>query len=149
MAVTYRVFEAGDEYALVELMEELGYEISVDSVIDRVGKIRRNSGEVIVAEGVVGVSESEQGGLLGCINAIIDVRLAEGVCGEVVSLVVAEHSRGAGVGKGLTLAAESWLRLRCDRIRVRANALRERAHSFYRSLGYEEIKTQKIFIKHL
>lgn len=103
--------------------------------------MRAQGGEVLVAElgGVV----------VGCINAIIDIRLAEGKSGEIVSLVVSEGHRGMGIGKALVKTAESWLSSRCDNIRVRANAIRRDAHEFYRSLGYQEIKSQKVFTKNV
>ena len=34
-------------------------------------------------------------------------------------------------------------------IAVRSNALRLKAHAFYEHLGYQVVKTQKAFLKHL
>jgi aminoglycoside 3-N-acetyltransferase len=84
-----------------------------------------------------------------CVGAIIDARLAAGISGEIVSLVVSEQHRGSGIGRGLVEFAESWLTQRVVKIRVRANSLRSEAHEFYIRRGYQESKTQKIFEKYV
>lgn len=89
------------------------------------------------------------GEVLGCVSAIIDARLAEGLKGEIVSLVVSEEARGKGLGKGLIREAENWLSGNVSIIRVRANALRERSHLVYESLGYRKEKSQVILLKRL
>lgn len=141
MTIVYREFKDADQAGLVSLMSELGYEVDHDALCHRISGIRAQGGEVLVAElgGVV----------VGCVNAIIDIRLAEGKFGEVVSLVVSQDHRNMGVGKALVKGAEHWLSSRCDIIRVRANAIRGEAHAFYRLLGYEEIKSQKVFAKNM
>jgi GNAT superfamily N-acetyltransferase len=87
--------------------------------------------------------------VVGCVGAIIDARLAAGVNGEIVSLVVLEPFRGRGIGKRLVEVAEAWLAAFVGRIRVRANTRRVDAHRFYADAGYQEVKTQKIFQKAL
>jgi GNAT superfamily N-acetyltransferase len=77
----------------------------------------------------------------------MDARLAEGVYAEIVSLIVAQEARGKGIGKELLQEAESWAGKRVNKIRIRANEIRNSAHAFYKNQGYEEIKSQKIFIK--
>ena len=122
-------------------MSELGYEVDRNTLCRRIDSIRAHGGEVIVAEA--------GGEVIGCINSIIDIRLAEGKTGEIVSLVVSKEHRGLGIGKALVKSAESWLGSRCDIIRVRANTIRNEAHDFYKLLGYKEIKSQKIFTKNV
>ncbi len=141
MDIIYREFKDADQVSLSSLMSELGYELDCNILCNRIGDIRAHGGEVIVAE--LG------GAVIGCINAIIDIRLAEGKVGEIVSLVVSEEHRGMGIGKALVKRAESWLSSRCDLIRVRANTIRREAHDFYRLLGYQEIKSQKVFTKNV
>lgn len=123
-----------------ELVKELGYDVDDSALSRRINAIRDKGGEVIVA--------SIDGLAVGCINTIIDIRLAEGLTGELVSLVVSAMHRGEGIGKGLVLHAESWFKTKgCHTIRVRANAVRKDAHRFYLGMGFKEIKTQKIFTK--
>lgn len=139
MNTIYRKYTHQDIQALIPLMAQLGYDHSEQALSNNVSAVRKQGGEVFVAE--------VSGNVLGCVSALIDVRLAEGVKGEVVSLVVSEDARGRGIGKGLVLEAEQWLAGKVSVIRVRANALREQAHLFYESLGYRKEKTQAILIK--
>ncbi|MCA9920429.1 MAG: hypothetical protein KC445_20880, partial [Anaerolineales bacterium] len=64
-----------------ELLQALGYDLAISNMAENVREIRARGGEVFVAE--------RNGRLVGCVAAIIDVRLGGGICGEIVSLVVA------------------------------------------------------------
>jgi GNAT superfamily N-acetyltransferase len=67
---------------------------------------------------------------------------------DVAGLVVAENSRGTGVGKSLMARAEEWAIERgCQIIHLRTNVKRAAAHAFYERLGYRHTKTQKAFVK--
>jgi GNAT superfamily N-acetyltransferase len=69
---------------------------------------------------------------------------------EISGLVVAEGNLSRGFGKLLLDTIEQWVRrIDCEVIAVRSNAVRQRAHRFYRNNGYELVKTQKIFRKNL
>ena len=120
-------------------MNQLGYSLEVGELQNNIRAIRERGGEVIVA--------AERSEVVGCVCVLMDARLAEGVYAEIVSLVVSENCRGTGIGKGLVTEAEKWSGEKVNKIRVRANAIRDNAHRFYKSLGYDEIKTQKIFRK--
>jgi len=139
MNIIYRKFKEIDQVNLVSLMSELGYDVDRNTLRGRIDSLRAHGGEVIVAE--------TEGEVIGCINPIIDIRLAEGKAGEIVSLIVSKEHRGLGIGKALVKSAESWLGSRCDIIRVRANTIRDDAHDFYKILGYQEVKSQKVFTK--
>jgi len=140
MSIIYRIVSSKDINALVGLMQELGYKVETNTLIHRLDNIKAQGGEVIVAE----INNI----VIGCIHALIDIRLAEGKAGEIVSLVVSIDHRSSGVGKKLTLQAESWLKEKgCSKIRIRANELRTKAHNFYLSQGFIEVKKQKIFEK--
>jgi len=102
-------------------------------------EIYKKGGEIFVAE--------KNGEAIGSVCVLIDARLAEGVYAEIVSLIVSEKEQGKGIGKELVKKAEAWASKRVNKIRVRANEIRNSAHAFYKNQGYEEIKTQKIFIK--
>ena len=136
-----RSYRDEDLSNLLPLLKELGYSVSEPVLRSRIEAIRGQNGEVFVKE--------HHGKVVGCINAIIDVRLAEGICGELVSLVVSENYRGRGAAKELIGYAEEWLSQRCTVIRVRANSIRQQAHKIYEKLGYSEIKSQKIFVKYI
>jgi len=141
MNIIYREFKEIDQVKLASLMTELGYDVDRNTLCRRIDSIRAHGGEVIVAE--------TGGEVIGCINSIVDIRLAEGKAGEIVSLIVSKDHRGLGIGKALVKSAELWLGSRCNIIRVRANAIRKEAHDFYKALGYQEIKSQKVFTKNV
>jgi N-acetylglutamate synthase-like GNAT family acetyltransferase len=130
-----------DLAAIVQLMNELGYSVNKELIEDRLEKISQRNGRVIVA-----VDKAEN--VLGCVHAFIDLRLAEGEVGEIVSLVVNHDSQGQGIGTELLKKAMEWIQgTGCTKVKVRANTIRKEAHQFYRNHGFEEVKTQKIFLK--
>ncbi len=141
MSISVRLYLEADRFALQQLMTELGYSLNDDEMVDHIREIRAKDGEVFVAE--------VAGSVVGCICAIIDVRLAAGKYGELVSLTVTRNYQGSGIGTILVRHGESWLRTRVNKIRVRANTIRNKAHGFYEALDYKPIKSQKIFIKEL
>ena len=136
-----RKYETGDAGALEQLLDELGYRVSAAEVEKRIAAIRDSAGEVFVKE--------LDGQVVGCVNVVLAARLASGIHGEIASLVVLAGYRGRGIGKELVAHAEAWLARRVGSVRIRANAVRERAHRFYRRLGYRETKTQKVFFKEI
>ena len=121
------------------LMSELGYDVASSELRHNILEIYRKGGEIFIAE--------KDGEAAGSICVLMDARLAEGVYAEIVSLIVSDKARGCGIGKGLVKEAESWARRRVDKIRVRANEIRAGAHAFYKGQGYEEVKSQKVFVK--
>lgn len=129
-----------DTDELVKLMLELGYKVKKNELSCRIKLIKSRGDKLIVAE--------KDGAISGVVQALIDIRLAEGKVGEIVSLVVRDELRGKGIGKALIKQAkESLTTSGCTSIRVRANEIRKEAHEFYKDLGFIEKKTQKIFEK--
>lgn len=137
--IDYRIAVESDAEDLVKLLRELGYEATRTEVLQRIQHIQRNGGFVLVAE--------EGAKVVGSINVIIDIRLAEGVAGEIVSLVVTRDYQGQGIGRELVRRSEALASKDCPFFRVRANTKRHDAHQFYKSIGFTEIKSQKIFKK--
>ncbi len=139
--VEYQAVSLIDSSKLQPLLKQLGYDRSVTLIESNIREIRDRGGEVFIAR-----CGSE---IVGCIAAIIDVRLAAGKQGEIVTLVVMDRFRQKGIGAQLLRCAEQWLSPQVSSIRVRANATREKAHQFYIHMGYTESKTQKIFSRKL
>ncbi len=134
-----KVAEPEDATEIVELLRELGYETKPDLVSRRISNIKTRKGEVILA-----LNEDRE--ILGCVHVFVDLRLAEGEVGEIVSLVVKSEMRGQGIGKYLVRQACRWLTNQgCPTARVRANTVREKAHQFYENRGFKQQKTQKVF----
>jgi GNAT superfamily N-acetyltransferase len=139
MTINYRRLQETDFNGLIKLMFALGYTIEE-------GEFKKTVQEITKRDGVIFIAE-KQSRVIGSSCAIIDARLAEGIFGEIVSLVISKELRGFGVGKQLVYMSEEWLYKRVNTIRIRANVIREDAHSFYNHLGYQEKKEQKVFIK--
>ena len=110
----------------------------------RFNRVRqRNIGEVFVAVD----SESR---VVGWTHVVERFHLEDEPFVELAGLVVDESARSVGVGATLLRAAESWAREQGhDRLRVRSNVVRERAHCFYAREGYAERKRQIVFDKPL
>lgn len=124
-----------------QLMHELGYPVPEEEVRFNIDQIDRRNGITLVAE--------SGGKVVGCLSAVVNAGLAEGMFGEIVSLVVSKQHRGSGIGRRLVSQAEDWLKPQVKKIRVRANSIRLEAHQFYQSLGYKEVKTQISFMKYV
>jgi N-acetylglutamate synthase-like GNAT family acetyltransferase len=139
MKITIRQLSQDDIKIVQQLMHELGYPLDEEELLFNINIINQRNGIILVAE--LG------GNVVGCLSAVINVSLAEGMFGEIVSLVVSREYRGSGIGKCLIKQAEDWLKPKVEKIRIRANSIRLEAHKFYKSLGYIEVKTQISFIK--
>lgn len=87
----YRTAKTTDVPALVSLMGELGYSHTEESISTNLQCVENHGGAVFVAV--------QDGSIVGCVCAIIDVRLAAGECGEIASLVVSGDHRQKGIGK--------------------------------------------------
>jgi ribosomal protein S18 acetylase RimI-like enzyme len=139
MNITIRQFIKNDVKRVQLLMHELGYPLEEDELLFNIEMIKQRNGLILVAE--------IDGHIVGCLSAVINASLVEGVLGEIISLVVSAEYRGSGIGTNLVQQAEDWLKPKVKKIRIRANSIRLEAHKFYKSLGYKEVKTQISFAK--
>ena len=138
----YREIKQEDFESVSELLIQLGYNVSKDELKFRMARITANE------KGNVFVALSDSAKIIGCVQALIDTRLAGGNFGEVVSLIVDEKYRGNGIGKNLIDKASEWLKSKGERrLRIRCNIIRDETHRFYQHLGFSEKKSQKIFEK--
>jgi GNAT superfamily N-acetyltransferase len=134
--------QSTDAEALAPLLRQLGYDNSAASIAETLDSIHATQGKVLLAK--------YSGRVVGCLHALIDVRLAEGTFAEFVSIVVDENFRGRGIGKNLMRDAEAYLKNEgCQNLRIRANTIREESHSIYLSQGFDLVKSQHIFVKAL
>jgi GNAT superfamily N-acetyltransferase len=92
------------------------------------------------------VAALPEGDVVGWVGVYILRAVELDAFAEISGLVVNEALRSRGIGKALLHAAEDWAR-RAGRtaISVKSNIIRDRAHRFYVSNGYELVKTQQIF----
>lgn len=135
--------EIRDAEELAGLTSQLGYPTTADQTRERMQRLddlRR--GRVLVAEA--------DGRVMGWIHVAAEHCLEAEPWAEVRGLVVDERWRGRGVGTELIRHAEAWAREEgLALLRLRTNVVRERAHEFYRRLGFRQLKTQHVFVKEL
>ena len=133
-----------DAPQITALLHQLGYP-DTEQMVKRRLEVLDTQADTIVL-----VAENDRRQLTGCIQVVIANRLAEGPYGEIASLVIDENDRGHGVGRQLVGSAADWLMDHgMERLRVRCNAIREDAHSFYARLGFHVTKSQKVFDRDL
>jgi GNAT superfamily N-acetyltransferase len=126
------------------LAEQLGYPSMGAQVRVRLEEMRDSDRYAVYVAEIFG-------GTIGGWIGVYVCRTVEMDSWAIISgLIVDQTIRSQGIGKALLRAAEDWARRRgCGAISVLSNVKRDRAHRFYRSNGYEHIKTQKSFLKHL
>ena len=142
---TYPIRNASidDAPAISALTAQLGYAADPSAIARRLQRILLEKDScVLVAE--------ENGTVVGWIHAAI-VQLIESVLrAEIGGLIVGEKHQRKGIGKQLIAAVENWaLEHGAEELSVRCNTKRVDAHLFYKSLEFEQIKTQITFRKPL
>ncbi len=132
-----------DSPTIAGLCGQLGYPSTPEEVAHRLRQILSWQGQVLF------VAEVE-GNVAGWIHIQVYPLPEMDLHAELGGLVVDEAHRSRGIGKLLVEKAEAWARAQgCCEMRVRSNVIRQRAHHFYQSNGYENIKTQFTFRKFL
>ena len=135
--VTCRLMREGDAERVAALSGELGYPSTAAQILARKAELDR------VGKSAVFVADSPDAGVIGWVIVCEMGSLELDPNAEVKGLVVGEAARGRGVGALLMDAAEAWARERgLAEMVVRSNVIRERAHAFYKRIGYEEQKKQ-------
>ena len=121
----------GDAARLVELIHELGHEVTEKQVRKNLAALRKIGETPIVA-----TLNKRVIGLVGMHRMVTVHRPAP--VGRIPVLVVAKEAQGLGLGRMLVGAVEQWCRKKgCQLIEVTSNDRRAAAHAFYRHMGYE------------
>lgn len=129
-----------DADALATLIVALGYEVTAAELRRRLALLKKAGHHVLVADrnGVTGVLTT---------STTLTLHRPRPV-GRISMMVVAEGTRGGGIGGALVAEAEVRLRAAgCGLVEVTSNAKRLRAHVFYERLGY--VRTSHRFAKQL
>jgi GNAT superfamily N-acetyltransferase len=144
MGITVRKVEKSDAKAIQVLSDQLGYPATLTEITTRLEDICGNDHHLVY------VAESPGNGIIGWIHVLPRPLLVVQQTAEIGGLVVDEEHRGKGVGRLLMQAAEQWIYSQgYTEVVVRSNAVREGAHQFYPSVGYELKKTQQVYKKSL
>ena len=130
-----------DAPRLVELIHELGHEISEKQVRKNLEALRKSGETPLLA-----TLDKAVVGMCGLGRRVVIHRPAP--LGRITALVVSKDARGHGIGRQLVEAAEEWMRKKgCQLVEVTSNDRRAEAHAFYRHMGYE--RTSIRFFKKL
>jgi GNAT superfamily N-acetyltransferase len=141
--VQIRPIQAEDAAAAAVLCTQLGYPTEAPAVLARMQQIAGDPNRAVLVACVDGV-------VAGWIDLSVEYHLQSAPAALIGGLVVSEAVRNQGIGRQLCEASEAWARGRgVARMRVRSNAVRERAHAFYLRDGYTRVKTSAVFEKTL
>ena len=140
--IKVRAGETDDAERIAVLAAQLGYPVTAAQMEDRLRQLEREPGHAVF------VAETPQAQVVGWVHVFVRRLLVTDRDAELGGLIVDERFRQSGVGAMLLRQAEGWATQQdCAAMRVRSNAVRDDAHSFYARAGYTTIKTQRVFHK--
>ena len=131
-----RAPELKDIPSLNKLFLQLGYQTDAERLKQHINQTNTNL-SILVAE-----SEKELYGVI-VVNFITPVH-EDGLWALISALVIDESSRGAGIGRKLLIAAEQIALDKGSQIELSSSERRVRAHKFYESNGYKEVRKRLV-----
>jgi len=135
-----RLATAEDAPTIAKLSLELGYDADVPAVRYRLAQIRDEGDHAVFVAALDGKT------VVGWVHLARRCTLTSRAFIEIDGLVVASAHRRLGIGRALMERARSWAaQLKVDDIRVRAQAHRTQAHTFYERQGFSLIKEQRVY----
>ncbi|RAU52656.1 GNAT family N-acetyltransferase [Pseudocitrobacter sp. RIT415] len=138
--VLIRAAQLKDIPSLKNLFCQLGYQTDAERLENHINK-QDMTINILVAE-----SDKEISGVI-VVNFITPIH-EDGLWALISALVIDESSRGAGIGQLLLMASEQIaLDKGCSQIELSSSESRVRAHTFYETNGYREVR--KRFVKRL
>ncbi|SHH23891.1 GNAT family N-acetyltransferase [Ferrimonas marina] len=127
-----RLAKHGDIEAIVPLMNQLGYSVTVALIQEKLRSLSDSPFDRVF----VAVYDGQIVGVVSC--HLTNLLHQAGYCGRITSLVIDENHRGLGTGKALLQAAESYfVESGCYKVEVTSSEHRNAAHEFYRACGYQ------------
>ena len=139
MQFDIRIAEMDDADEITGLSEQWGYQSTKEKMIHCLRNISSNGDHVIYV-----LLKDYQ--MIGWIHGIYSLRVESDPFIEIGGLVVDKDFRRQGAGKLLVDKIVEWSLYRnCPMIRVRCNIRRKEANAFYDSIGFKEIKQQKVY----
>jgi GNAT superfamily N-acetyltransferase len=142
--VSIRRAQPADLAELTRLCAQLGYPTETSVFSRRFETIREDENQAVFAAVLT------DGRVIGWLHVLTTMYLESDAFAEIGGIVVDELHRRSGAGKALMHAAEEWAKEQGLRaVRLRSNVVRKKAHLFYRSIGYQQVKAQYTFEKEL
>lgn len=141
MNIVIRKAALDDAKAIAEISSnDLGYDCTTEFVTNKLTGLDKSREAVFVAENensVIGYIHIEKYDTLYCETLA-----------NVLGLAVKSDSRRKGAGRLLIQAAENWAKdIGAKGVRLNSGGSRTAAHSFYRSVGFDNEKMQMRFLK--
>ena len=130
--VSVREATLDDTDFVAVLMNDLGYQVSPQLIAEKIGTMDTSNTDTAL----VAIQGDTIAGVISLHALPMFHRL--GNLGRITSLVVAAHSRGAGVGSALMASADGWFQSqKCVKVEVTSGDQRPDAHRFYQHIGFE------------
>ena len=140
--IVIRPIEARDAPEVSLLVQQLGYERSLESVLAWIETIKSAALPQSAFVACIGVE------IIGWIEISLEHRLQTPTFALIGGLVVKDGARGRGIGRLLCERAELWSwQQGVSVVRVTSRSNRSDAHRFYLRDGYCEVKTSIVFEK--
>jgi GNAT superfamily N-acetyltransferase len=133
--------EAGldDSEDMAELSKQMGYKTTTEDVRFRLNKIMddKNNSVFVILDDIK---------VIGWIHGFYTFRVESEPFTEIGGMVVDENYRREGIGRMLVNKIIEWSESKkSTKLRVRSNTIRKDTHSFYKGIGFVELKEQKVF----
>jgi ribosomal protein S18 acetylase RimI-like enzyme len=127
-----RAAEINDAAALAQLMSELGYETTESEMQTRMARISADDRY----RTFVAVLDEKVCGMIGTLTSLSYEHNDPG--GRILAIAISSTMRRRGIGRALIATAENDFAHRgIRRVALNTRLVREDAHKFYESLGYE------------
>jgi len=143
MQIKVRTAQKEDCSEITHLTNQLGYPSTLEKICEIMDLVlAHNDHQVFIAE--------NEKNIVGYIHLIRSMRIGSNPFIEIAAFIIDESSRSVGVGSSLIGESENWASsLGLKDIRIRSNIIRQEAHSFFQKRGFQNIKTQEVFSKHI
>ncbi|MHC4123782.1 MAG: GNAT family N-acetyltransferase [Planctomycetota bacterium] len=144
MKVKIRMTQPDDAPAIATLLAELGYPTPLEAVSSRLAELGQSKDHAFF------VADTEEGETVAWLHVFARRLVISHPLAEVGGVVVSKRHRRQGIGNRMIAATEKWAKDNglFDLI-VRSDTRREKAHDFYPSIGFVDLKKQSVYIKSL
>ena len=143
MQINVRAASRDDCSGITHLTNQPGYpstEEKICEIMDLV--LSHKDHQVFIAE--------IENSIVGYIHLIQSMRIGSNPFVEIAAFIIDESSRGGGVGSSLIEKSQKWATGKgLADIRIRSNIIRQEAHKFFQNRGFQNIKTQEVFLKRI
>lgn len=137
MDIQYRDANINDAAEIALLVIQLGYPTDENKTRSNLQVVlEKNDGQVTVA--------TVDNKVVAWLHVHQSTSIESGQYCEIIGLVVDGAYRNEGIGKALVDIAKVWAKNKgVNKLRVRSNVKRHKAHQFYFREGFKEVKEQK------